>query len=94
MQSLTAANFCSTGQGAVQIVTADNLEIQSDKSISGAQFIVSGLTNISSKATTSAMAIEAGGDVFLQSDNALAGCARNEHVWFGATSGPKLSLVK
>jgi Flp pilus assembly protein TadG len=88
-----ALDYCTTGRGAVQIVTPDNLDIASNRDIHGGQFIVGGLTNIASNDYNVALSVHSGGDVFLQSNEDIAGCGRNEHVWFGGSVGPKLRLV-
>lgn len=88
------ADFCSTGLGAVQMVTPDNLDIASNRNIYGGQFIVGNLTNIASNDENYALSIHSGNDVFVQSNEDIVGCGRNEHLWFGPSVGPALKLVQ
>jgi Flp pilus assembly protein TadG len=95
-------NYCTdgdptNGDGTVQIVTPDNLDIASNRNIYGSQFIVGGLTNIQSNDFNVALSIHGGDNIYIQSNEDIIGCANNQHLRWGpgagSSAGPKLRLV-
>jgi Flp pilus assembly protein TadG len=92
---LGRADYCSSGQGSVQLLSTENVLIGSKGTLNGVQIVAAQLADMGSNNETSltGVTVQAGTDVKTGSNNQWTGCANNQsaHRRFGA--GPKLRLV-